>query len=128
MSGGPRKRTLRLAFVELLKHIFDVPDDARIFIYPDDKWHRVKITYPPSGEDDAIEDILSEWREYNKLALELPDAAASCMRHLSPQNITLDSIKTISMCLGIPDPKQARQLLREGAYFFGKHCRTSVYT
>jgi hypothetical protein len=27
----------------------------------------------------------------------------------------------------IPDAKLTRQLLKEGAHFFGEHCRTSVY-
>jgi len=119
--------------VELLRNIFDTPDDALILVYPDDMWHKVvinKITLtkcPSKSDKDVIKEILSEWKEYNSLALGLPRAAAPRIWFLIPSDATQDLIKTVSICVAIPDAKQARQLLREGTYFFGGHCRTSVY-
>jgi hypothetical protein len=127
--------TLRDTLVDSLRTLFTSSDEDCLSVYPDDKWHRVVINHipamddlcPTKSEDDILKEIRVEWREYNRLAREIPDSAFAHMRLLVPQDAKLGSLKTVSICLVIPDVKQARQLLREGAFFFGEHCRASVY-
>lgn len=48
----------------------------------------------------------SEWKEYNSVVLEIPEAAYICTRALTPPNTKLASLKTMSVCVYLDATRQ----------------------
>ena len=127
---------LRNTLVKRVNSLFGLTDSDQVSVYPDDSWHRVVInhvpamdpTRPSKSDEDILDEIAVEWREYNRLAHEIPQTAFARSRLLIPKGTKLSSLRTVSICIPIPDIKQARRLLSEGAFFFGEYCKVSVYS